>query len=113
MSITKIEIRDLLLSGVTPNELFHGVEILEPGIVGSTQKIRVKTPLEKRTVLGERTRQMIQANRDIHESLTPRNILQEIGGGPLSEGEWVQISSLPDHRELTVTGTRGVFRLKR
>jgi hypothetical protein len=80
--------------------------------LGLTRWVVVKTPKEKRNLLSVRTRLLIQENRDGNKHLSGRNILQEIGGGPLKEGEWIQISELPDKTELIITGTRGFFKIK-
>lgn len=85
MGITEKEIQDLMSSGITPCELLQGVEIVEPGFVGLTKRVMVKSPREKRNVLHEKTRILIRENRDKNVPLTGRNILQEIGGGVLKK----------------------------
>jgi hypothetical protein len=112
MGITGKEIQDLVSSGITPHELLQGVEVEEPGILGLTKKVMAKSPGEKRNVLHEETRILIRENRGKNTPLKGRNILQEIGGGALKEREWIQVSPSPNHAELIITGTRGVFRLK-
>jgi hypothetical protein len=72
----------------------------------------LKTPNEKRNLLNVRTQLLIRENRDGKKPLSGRNILQEIGGGPLKKGEWIQISELPDKTRLIITGTRGVFKIR-
>jgi hypothetical protein len=109
MSIEREEIEGLISSGVSFDELYKGIEIDEPGILGLTKWVVVKTPKEKRNLLSVRTRLLIQENRDGNKHLSGRNILQEIGGGPLKKGEWLQINKLADNTELLITGTRGVF----
>ena len=113
MSIEREEIKEIISAGVPFYELYTGIEIDEPGILGLTKWMVVKTPKEKRDLLSVRTRLLIQENRDCNKPLTSRNILQEIGGGPLKKGEWLQISESPNNTELTITGTRGVFKLDR
>ncbi len=113
MNTDRKEIEGLFLSGVSANELYRGIEIEEPGILGLTKIVAAKTPKEKRNVLFVRTQRLIQENRDASQPPTDRNIIQEIGGGPLKNGEWLQISELPNKVGLIITGTRGVFKLER
>ena len=111
MNIEREEIEGLISSGVSVDELYKGIEIDEPGILGLTKWVVAKTPKDKGNLLNVRTRLLIRGNRDIDKPLTGRNILQEIGGGPLKKGEWLQINESPNNTELLITGTRGVFKL--
>jgi len=112
MSIEREEIKEIISAGVPFYELYTGIEIDEPGILGLTRWVVAKTPKEKRDLLSVRTQLLIRENRDGTKPLSGRNILQEIGGGPLKKGEWIQISKLPDNTGLIITGTRGFFKLK-
>lgn len=109
MSIEREEIEGLISSGVSIDELHKGIEIDEPGILGLTRWVVAKTPKDKRNLLNVRTQLLIRGNRYIDKPLTGRNILQEIGGGLLKKGEWLQINESPENTELVITGTRGVF----
>jgi hypothetical protein len=111
MSIEREEIKEIISAGVTFHELYTGIEVDEPGILGLTRWVVAKTPKEKRDLLSVRTQLLIRENRDSKKPLSGRNILQEIGGGPLKKGEWIQISELPDKTGLIITGTRGIFKL--
>ena len=111
VNIDREKIQELISSGVSPSELYQGVEIEVPGIVGLTERIVVKTPKQKRDLLYVQARQGIQKNKDSDKPLTGRNILQKIGGGPLKKDEWLQISQLPNNAGLRVTGTRGIFEI--
>lgn len=113
MNIDRKEISELISSGVSVEELCRGVEIEEPGILGLSKRVIVKTPKDKRNLLFVRAQQLIEKNSDGIQPLTNRNILQKIGGGPLKKDEWLQISETPDKKKTIITGTRGVLKLER
>ena len=75
MGIEREEIMEVISSGVPFYELYTGIEIDEPGILGLTRWVVAKTPKEKRDLLSVRTQLLIRENRDGTKPLSGRNIL--------------------------------------
>lgn len=112
MALGRQEIEHLLSAGVEPEELRQGIEIQdeESHLVGISRIIKVHTPKEKGNLLYEQAKLLLKSNREKDSPLSGRNILQEIGGGSLKNGEWIQITPSPN--SVFVCGSRGVHILK-
>lgn len=113
MRLERSRISELLSQGVTPADLLNGIEIAAEGdgLLGISETVKVHTSKEKKDLLHERTKMLLAGNRKKGKPLSGRTILQEIGGGPLKDGEWIQESNLPDG--VLVSGTRGVHIIKK
>jgi hypothetical protein len=93
-------------------KLEGSTDYIEPGLVFPLRKIRraIKSS-EKAAAVFMLTKGLIEQNREPGK-ISDRNILQEIGGGPLEQGEWVAFSKSPDKKSVTIWGTRGLHSIR-